>query len=369
MDEFRAWDQKITQACAPLIGFTFVGGIVASLVSGIFLESDDALIAVLAGAPVIGLFLYLVTRNTTRRSYFMLLLGAFFVWLVYLVVSSVIWFQLDLPTGLLALVLRGIVAPIVLIAVAYAVPATRSTVFAWLGRVYNTVNMPERALAAFSKAIEINPRNAKVLLFRAGMHREFDNLDQERVDLDRAIEVSNTKSQKFTAYLVKASNRDLAGDYKAAAESATQALESSVRVAQKALALVVRGQAYMRLDNHDAAFADFEGALPILPSHQRPLAHALCGATHLSLENYEEAQQQYEAAARYHPRGAESRIGMALIQRASGDLDGAIEIWKALIAQGAPVMGIEAFKKAIAMPEDVYDDVEVLIEAVKAAEA
>ncbi len=145
-----------------------------------------------------------------------------------------------------------------------AVPTTDTAVSANNeGVTYNEQGQYDKAIAAFNKALELDPNLALAYSNRAWTYIELRQYGQAIDDCNKALELDPKLALAYN-------NRGLAyirlDQYQQGVNDCTKAIQLDPRLA---LAYSNRGLAYAELGQYDNAIADFDKAVTIDPSLQK----------------------------------------------------------------------------------------------------
>ncbi len=164
---------------------------------------------------------------------------------------------------------RVAIAVILVIAIGAAfwfiAPTTTDTAIAANneGIAYNNKGEYNKAIVAFSKAIEFDPSFALAYNNRGWAYIELEQYEQGIADCDKAIELDSGLALAYT-------NRGWAyirlGQYEQGIADCTKAIELDSGLA---LAYNNRGWAYIALGQYEQAIADYDKALELDPSLQK----------------------------------------------------------------------------------------------------
>jgi tetratricopeptide (TPR) repeat protein len=180
----------------------------------------------------------------------------------------------------------------------------------------------EQAIADYDRAIELDPSYARAYNNRGSVYSDLGNYEQAIADFDRAIEL-DLEPLSWNYY-----NRGLVynrlGDYEQAVADYNQAIELDPGYAR---AFNSRGSAYKSLGDYEQAIADFNRAIEL--GHDRPSwpYYNRAGAW-LDLGNYEQAIADYTQVISYTPQlgpgDAGTFINRGLAYARQGDYEQAI---------------------------------------------
>lgn len=159
------------------------------------------------------------------------------------------------------------------------------------------------AIAAFTKAIEINPKFAQAYHNRGRAHEEKRNQDRAIVDFSRAIEIDPDQAEFF---LSRGSAHDEKKDYDLAVSDYTKAIACSSKngraYGRRAWAYIRRGNANSRKEDYGCAIDDFTKAIELDPKYA--FMHFLGrGHAHLAKKDYHRAIANYNKHIEAMPSG------------------------------------------------------------------
>ncbi len=144
------------------------------------------------------------------------------------------------------------------------------------------------AIAAFSNAIEANPKDSAAYSFRGDTYAKLDNFHQALEDYNRAIEID----PKYNLY------RYVRGLIYSKLGNDHQAIEDFSKVIQTnpkgVYAYYERGRAYANLDNYHQALEDYDRVIEIEPTHED--AYLNRGLVYANIGNYNQAIKDYNRA-------------------------------------------------------------------------
>jgi tetratricopeptide (TPR) repeat protein len=170
------------------------------------------------------------------------------------------------------------------------------------GMTFKAQGDPVRALAAFDKAIQVDPRSPAAFIKRGNLHAETGQLDQAIADYSAALKV---EPRNALAYM----NRGLAhakkGEFDAVLADCTEAISIDPRLAA---AYFIRGAAYSSRGERHRAIAEFTLALRLDPNNA--LAYNDRGLAFAEQGEYDRALRDYTAALRI-----DSRLVLAYVNR------------------------------------------------------
>ena len=169
----------------------------------------------------------------------------------------------------------------------------------------------DRAIADYNRALEINPRFAEVYTNRGLAWYGKGNYDRAIADFNRALEINPRYAE---AYCGRGLVWAMRGDYDSAIADYNRALEIDPRDAD---AYTTRGIAWYGKGNLDSAIADYNRALEINP--RDAIAYANRGIALAKKGNYDRAIANFNRALEINPRYANAYCGRGLVWAMKGD--------------------------------------------------
>jgi len=166
------------------------------------------------------------------------------------------------------------------------------------GSTYGELQLYEKALADFDRAIQLDPNDATIYTNRGVIYHKLQHYTDALADQSRAIEIDSNYARAYT-------NR---GNAHYRLEQYDEALTDYDRAIQLdpnyALAYMSRGLLYKSLHsyNEEEALADFNKAIELDPT--LPQAHHNRGEHYYRLRRYEEALADYTQAIKFDPTAA-----------------------------------------------------------------
>jgi len=193
------------------------------------------------------------------------------------------------------------------------------------GEDYRNNNQYDKALAAYTKAIEVNPQYADAYLDRGIVYYNLKEYDKAMADYNKVLEIN---PQDAYAY----HNRGLVyynlKEYDKAMADYNKVLEINP---QDADAYYNRGNVYYNLKEYDKAMADYNKAIEINP--QDADAYHNRGLVYRNLKEYDKAIKDYNKALEIDPQDADAYNGRGLVyhdlkeyDKAMADYNKAIEV-------------------------------------------
>ena len=143
-------------------------------------------------------------------------------------------------------------------------PQGLSLAFENRGKAFMGKKDYDRAAADFSRAVEIDPKNAQYYLDRAGARLSKDDQKGTIEDYSKAIEIDPTN---FQTYLNRGLIRNSTQDYTGGISDLTKAIEIGPKNPQVPFAYFNRGISKIAKENYAGAIADFTAALGLDPKY------------------------------------------------------------------------------------------------------
>jgi tetratricopeptide (TPR) repeat protein len=185
------------------------------------------------------------------------------------------------------------------------------------GAVYGKLGDHKQAIRDHDRAIELNPKLAAAYNNRGSAYADLGNHRRAIKDFDRAIEL-NTKYEWAYA------NRGIAyhnlGDHKQAIRDYDRAIELDPGFAK---AYNNRGAAYLILGNHQQAIRDYDRAIELDPKLE--IAYINRGIAYAKLGDYRKAMRDLDKAIELFPKFAEAYRYRGIAYGALGDNQQALE--------------------------------------------
>jgi Flp pilus assembly protein TadD len=194
------------------------------------------------------------------------------------------------------------------------------TVWSNRGYAYLELHQYDKAIADYSKAIELDPKMAAAWNNRGYAYLELHQYDKAIADYSKAIELDPKDAAAWN-------NRGLAyqefHQYDKAVADHTKAIELDPK---KVAAWTSRGVAYMRLREYDQALADKNKAVALEPTNlnaQNNLAWLLATCPEAKFRDPKRAVQLAENAVKGAPKQALFRTTLGQARYRAGDWEGA----------------------------------------------
>ena len=165
------------------------------------------------------------------------------------------------------------------------------------GNALVTSGKNQEAVEAFTRAIELDPQNARTYYHRGGVYGRLEDYRRAIRDFDRAIELNPKLAE---AYIDRGVAYEMLGDYQPAIREYDKAIELNPNAAR---AYVNRGIAYAQLGDHRQAIRDYDKAIELNPKDAR--AHLNRGFAYEQLGDHQQAMEDYKTAARFGSRTAQ----------------------------------------------------------------
>jgi serine/threonine protein kinase len=193
------------------------------------------------------------------------------------------------------------------------------------GNAYYMKGDHDQAFADYNKALALDSTLPHVYINRGNIYYEEGERDQALIDFNRAIQVD---SQNATAYYRRGrfyasayydyKNRD-AGDYDRAMRDFNKATRLNPRYAQ---AYSDRGYLYYYKGNYEQAFMDYNKAIESNPKYAE--AYTNRGLAYRVHHKYDQALADYNKAIELSPKNAGAYTYRGLVYEEQGDNDQAI---------------------------------------------
>ena len=165
------------------------------------------------------------------------------------------------------------------------------------GFAYYELGNYNYAIDAYSKAIDLSPKDATAYKGRGITYDRLGNHTQAMKDYDKAIDL-NPKSA--TAFIIRGAAYGLLGNDSQAIKDYDKAIELNPK---DATAYECRGLAYASLGNYSQAIKDYDKAIDLSP--EDAMAYINRGVAYANLRNYGEAIKDYDKAIALNPKLAE----------------------------------------------------------------
>lgn len=188
--------------------------------------------------------------------------------------------------------------------------------YAHRGLVYLILKEYRQALEDYNKALELNPNNLEFYRQRALCHLCHHSLELASSDL---LLVESIENQK------RCENNEIGLDFfgKGEFEQSLQPFNQLIQAnPAEPIAYQNRGAAHYQLGHLDLAIDDFDRALQLAP--QKEELYAMRGAAYLLVSHFEEAQKDLLTAVQLNPEGTAAYKNLAALYYATDDLDEAL---------------------------------------------
>lgn len=226
-------------------------------------------------------------------------------------------------------------------------------VFYYLGMAYMALKQEKKALVAFNRAIEINPRHAPCL-YNRGLAKIHLNLPHGILDFNKALAINSeyyevymsraayfamkknyTKailncnealkihSDSVRAFLYRGSIKYFIGVYKLAVADLTKAIELRGNFA---LAFFNRAVCYEALENYEKALCDYSVVL-LVSDELNFNVFINRGRLYYQLEDFENAKEDFREASKLKPKNHKIIHAWGLCLHKLGKLDAAKEMF------------------------------------------
>jgi tetratricopeptide (TPR) repeat protein len=186
----------------------------------------------------------------------------------------------------------------------------------FLGNAQYGAEKYSRAVASYSRAIELDPEVASAYYNRGLAHAELGDYDEAISNYTRAIDLD---PEDASAYYNRGVVHAELGDYDEAISNYTRAIELDPEVA---FAYYNRGLAHADLGDYDAALEDFARAIDLDPEYAS--AYYNLGVVHGRIGDYDAAISNYTRAIELDPEYASAYYNLGVVHGRIGDYDAAI---------------------------------------------
>jgi len=176
------------------------------------------------------------------------------------------------------------------------------------------------AIVSFSKAIELNPKDAEHYVTRGVAYHALGNYTQAINDYSEAVKINPRNAH---AYYNRALAYDGLGDNRQALRDYNKAIQLNPRNPDY---YVNRGIILMALDNYRQAMKDFDIAIEIDP--QDAIAYHNRGINNASLGNFNQAIEDFDKAIELNPKYSKAYSGRGMAYEQVGNHNQAIENYR-----------------------------------------
>lgn len=163
-----------------------------------------------------------------------------------------------------------------------------------IGRIYTRVGKYDKAIEAYTAAINLSPEDADNYYNRGNVYADLKEYNMAVEDFTKSIEI-NPKDDKV--YNDRGYCYDELGEYPKAVEDYTKAIEYNP---QLAIAYSNRGRAYFNMEDYQKALNDFIKAIELKPDFAN--AYNNRGYTYSSMGEYQKAIDDLTKAIEIKPQ-------------------------------------------------------------------
>jgi tetratricopeptide (TPR) repeat protein len=163
------------------------------------------------------------------------------------------------------------------------------------GMRYLRMKENKKALADFDKTVQIDPASSDAYCYRGAAHAELGESGKALEDLSKAIELDDKNAE---AYRQRGRIHDKLGQRKEAAADFTSAI---------ACAFHKRARAFHESLRYDTAVKNYSSVLELAPS--RSGVYCQRGEAYLALANYTKAIADFDKAIQADPKSAAAHLG------------------------------------------------------------
>ena len=162
-----------------------------------------------------------------------------------------------------------------------------SAEYALRGDGYLKDGQPEKAIAAYNKALQVNPKNLEVYASRGAVHFFQGHFELAQQDFERVLQENPFHADTYTAYGSVLAAR---GDY----PNALKVLDMAIRLdPSKPENFFSRAGVYFMLGKYNEAITDYTSVINLHPAADVLNAR---GATYLRLGKTDLAEQDFALA-------------------------------------------------------------------------
>lgn len=184
------------------------------------------------------------------------------------------------------------------------------------GVAYQIKRDQGRAIADFSEAARIDPRNATAYYNRGYSYQVTADYERAIADYNEAIQID---PKKTVAYVARANTYVSQGDF----DRAIAEFDEQIRLNPNAAYVYDdRGLAWIEKKEYDRAISDFNDAIRLDPKHAG--AYRLRGKAWSETGEFDRALADYTVAIQLAPKNAGAYAERGIVWRLKGDLDSAL---------------------------------------------
>jgi tetratricopeptide (TPR) repeat protein len=184
------------------------------------------------------------------------------------------------------------------------------------GLAYEEKGQCDEAISNYTKALEINPRDAEAYYNRGIAYDNKGQYDQAISDYTKALEINPRDAEAYY-------NRGIVYNRKSQYDEAISDFSKALKIDPRhAGAYYNRGIAYNKKVQYDQAVSDFNKALEINPRFAE--AYRSRGSTYDDKGQYDDAISDYNKALEIDPRDAEAYYNRGIAYDNKGQYDQAI---------------------------------------------
>ncbi len=189
-----------------------------------------------------------------------------------------------------------------------------------LGVFLTRANEPDEAILHLTKAIELNPNAKDAYFYRGIAHKSKDEFSEAQADFLEVIELESAPGNTFSE-----DARQQIDELKAleAKKEHFQNLKAKQNEPlETAAKYIERGQTYLKTDEWEKAYLDFDEAIRLEPTNAK--AFRFRGASHYKMGEAELAIKDYSQAIKLDPNNSDLHLNRGILQADSGDSDDAL---------------------------------------------
>jgi tetratricopeptide (TPR) repeat protein/GTPase SAR1 family protein len=225
------------------------------------------------------------------------------------------------------------------------------SVYSDRGLAYARRKEYQQAIADYTRAIELDPKDVWTYYQRGSVYHDLKEYEKAIVDFTQVIKLA---PKEVFPYRDRARCYRLNKEYEKAIADLSRAMELAPQDIQF---YRVRGHVYVELKEHEKAIADFSRAIELAP--QEAWFYYYRGKIYVELEEYEKAIADFSQAIRLEPGEAlfyryrgRAQIHHKEYQQAFADFTHAIELYPQnawlYLDRGLVSVALEEYEKAIA---------------------